>query len=75
MVIASEAADYERFNLARDAVAPWEDGARTDNRRGTMGPRVSREGAGFTRPSRHQSAVRLLMRDALSPSLTITARI
>jgi hypothetical protein len=34
-VIASEDADYERFNLARDAVAPWEDGARTDNRRGT----------------------------------------
>lgn len=34
-VIASEDADYERLNLARDAVAPWEDGARTDNRRGT----------------------------------------
>jgi hypothetical protein len=34
-VIASEDADYERFNLSRDAVAPWEDGARTDNRRGT----------------------------------------
>jgi hypothetical protein len=34
-VIGSEDADYERFNLARDAVAPWEDGARTDNRRGT----------------------------------------
>ncbi|MDQ6806114.1 MAG: hypothetical protein M3065_14410 [Actinomycetota bacterium] len=34
-VIASEDGDYERFNLARDAVAPWEDGARTDNRRGT----------------------------------------
>jgi hypothetical protein len=32
-VIAAEDADYERFNLARDAVAPWEDGARTDNRR------------------------------------------
>jgi predicted secreted hydrolase len=34
-VIASEDADYERFNLARGSVAPWEDGARTDNRRGT----------------------------------------
>jgi CrtC N-terminal lipocalin domain len=34
-VIASEDGDYERFNLARNAVAPWEDGARTDNRRGT----------------------------------------
>lgn len=34
-VIASEDADYERLNLARGAVAPWEDGARTDNRRGT----------------------------------------
>jgi hypothetical protein len=34
-VIASEDADYERLGLARDAVAPWEDGARTDNRRGT----------------------------------------
>jgi hypothetical protein len=34
-VIAGEDADYERLNLARDAVAPWEDGARTDNRRGT----------------------------------------
>src|ERR1700738_4417029 len=34
-VIASDDADYTRLNLARDAVAPWEDGARTDNRRGT----------------------------------------
>ena len=34
-VIAGEEADYERFNLAPDAVALWEDGARTDNRRGT----------------------------------------
>jgi hypothetical protein len=34
-VVASEDADYERLGLARDAVAPWEDGARTDNRRGT----------------------------------------
>jgi predicted secreted hydrolase len=34
-VIASEDADYERWGLARHAVAPWEDGARTDNRRGT----------------------------------------
>src|SRR6266851_6688502 len=34
-VIASEDADYERLGLARDAVAPWEDGARTDNGRGT----------------------------------------
>ncbi len=34
-VIASEDADYERWGLTRDAIAPWEDGARTDNRRGT----------------------------------------
>jgi hypothetical protein len=34
-VIASEDADYERLKLARDRVAAWEDGARTDNRRGT----------------------------------------
>jgi hypothetical protein len=34
-VIAGEDADYERLNLARDAVAPWEDGAHIDNRRGT----------------------------------------
>jgi len=34
-VIASDDADYERLGLARSAVAPWEDGARTDNRRGT----------------------------------------
>ncbi len=34
-VIASDDADYERLGLAREAVAPWEDAARTDNRRGT----------------------------------------
>lgn len=34
-VIASEDADYERLGLTRSAVAPWEDGARTDNRPGT----------------------------------------
>jgi hypothetical protein len=34
-VIAADDADYQRLNLTRDAVAPWEDGARTDNRRGT----------------------------------------
>ena len=34
-VIAGDDAQYERLNLSRDAVAPWEDGARTDNRRGT----------------------------------------
>jgi CrtC N-terminal lipocalin domain len=34
-VIAGDDADYQRLQLARDAVAPWEDGARTDNRRGT----------------------------------------
>ena len=34
-VIASDDADYARLGLARGAVAPWEDGARTDNRRGT----------------------------------------
>jgi len=34
-VIASEDADYERLGLSRGAVAPWEDGARTDNRPGT----------------------------------------
>jgi hypothetical protein len=34
-VMASEDADYERWGLARDAIAPCEDGARTDNRRGT----------------------------------------
>jgi hypothetical protein len=33
--MASEDADYEELGLARDAIAPWEDGARTDNRRGT----------------------------------------
>src|SRR6202049_3824921 len=34
-VMASKDADFDRLGLARDAVAPWEDGARTDNRRGT----------------------------------------
>jgi hypothetical protein len=34
-VLASDDTDYERLGLARDAVAPWEDGARTGNRRGT----------------------------------------
>jgi hypothetical protein len=34
-VIASQDADYERWGLARGVVEPWEDGARTDNRRGT----------------------------------------
>ena len=34
-VIASDDTDYARLGLAREAVAPWEDGARTDNRRGT----------------------------------------
>jgi hydroxyneurosporene synthase CrtC len=34
-VIASNDADYARLGLTRGAVAPWEDGARTDNRRGT----------------------------------------
>jgi hypothetical protein len=34
-VMASEDADYERLGLARDAIALWEDGGRTDNRRGT----------------------------------------
>jgi hypothetical protein len=34
-VIASKDIDYERLGLAPGAVAPWEDGARTDNRRGT----------------------------------------
>jgi hypothetical protein len=34
-VIALDDADYERLNLERDVVAPWEDGAPTDNRRGT----------------------------------------
>jgi hypothetical protein len=34
-MIAGDDADYARLDLSRDAVAPWEDGARTDNRRGT----------------------------------------
>lgn len=32
---AQTAADYERFGIAPDRIAAWEDGARTDNRRGT----------------------------------------
>lgn len=32
---ASSDADYERLGLARRAIEPWEDGARTDNRPGT----------------------------------------
>src|SRR5882724_9925916 len=34
-VIAGEDADYERLSLSREVIAPWEDGARTGNRRGT----------------------------------------
>jgi CrtC N-terminal lipocalin domain len=33
---AASDADYERLGLSRDAVAPWEDGARTDGGRGTF---------------------------------------
>lgn len=34
-LLTSSAADYARFGLDRDAIAAWEDGARTDNRAGT----------------------------------------
>jgi hypothetical protein len=34
-VIASDDADYKRLGLARGSIGRWEDGARTDNRRGT----------------------------------------
>src|SRR4030088_2122045 len=33
--IAADDADYRRFGIERGLVKPWEDGARTDNRRGT----------------------------------------
>jgi hypothetical protein len=33
--IAHNDADYQRLGLARDQIATWEDGARTDGRRGT----------------------------------------
>lgn len=33
--IARDDADFQRLGLAREQVAPWEDGARTDGRRGT----------------------------------------
>lgn len=33
---AGSDADYERLGLSRDAIAPWEDGARTDGGRGTF---------------------------------------
>jgi hypothetical protein len=34
-VIASAEEDYRRLGIDRGAVRTWEDGARTDNRRGT----------------------------------------
>jgi CrtC N-terminal lipocalin domain len=34
-VIASSPADYERLGLSPTSIAPWEDGARTDNSAGT----------------------------------------
>jgi hypothetical protein len=34
-VIAADEADYRRFGIRQGSVEPWEDGARTDNRRGT----------------------------------------
>jgi hypothetical protein len=34
-VIAADEADYRRLGITRGLVEPWEDGARTDNRRGT----------------------------------------
>src|ERR1700728_3498804 len=33
---AASDADYERLELSRDTIAPWEDGARTDGGRGTF---------------------------------------
>ena len=33
--IADAPADYERLGLSRSEIAPWEDGARTDNSPGT----------------------------------------
>lgn len=34
-IAAGTPADYERIGIARDEIAAWEDGARTDNRAGT----------------------------------------
>ena len=34
-VNASEPEDYERFGLSSSSIAPWEDGARTDNSPGS----------------------------------------
>jgi len=34
-VMADSVADYERLGLSRTSIAPWEDGARTDNSPGT----------------------------------------
>src|SRR3989441_3958311 len=34
-VAANSVADYQRFGLSRETIAPWEDGARTDNAAGT----------------------------------------
>ena len=34
-VMASSPADYERLGLSPDSIAPWEDGARTDDSAGT----------------------------------------
>jgi hypothetical protein len=34
-VMASSAADYERLGLSPTSIAPWEDGARTDDSAGT----------------------------------------
>ena len=34
-VKASEREDYERFGLSSSSIAPWEDGARTDNSPGS----------------------------------------
>src|ERR1700704_603963 len=34
-VVANSPADYERLGLSRTSIAPWEDGARTDNSAGT----------------------------------------
>jgi hypothetical protein len=33
--IADSAADYERLGLSATSIAPWEDGARTDDSAGT----------------------------------------
>ena len=34
-VMANSAADYDRLGVSPDSIAPWEDGARTDNSAGT----------------------------------------